>query len=215
MILRLQSAMWLSASSPAGGQCPQVSIPAKPGNLQNCSIWVPLVANIPEKSSPLTSQPADFGKYSPCGYPCALCSLSPFSTTRAPSPPQQLQSVSSPNTSLHFLPSLMWSLLSFYLCSLFYQSSGWFLAYSEWFNSYLAMFHGWGKPMVLLLYHHLSSPHQPTLDTQVCRICQVFLCKVQRHFCLVRDFQSVVNWKEEKKGMTHPAIMLTSLLNNH
>lgn len=58
-------------------------------------------------------------------------------------------------TSLHLLPSSNWPLFSLLLCGLFYQSSVWFLDYSEWFYSYLAVFKEQGKPGVLLQCHHL------------------------------------------------------------
>ena len=60
-------------------------------------------------------------------------------------------------TYLYFLPSSMWPLLSFKLCSLSCQSSGQFLGCSEWLDTYLAVFKGWDKPRILLLSCHLSS----------------------------------------------------------
>ena len=76
-------------------------------------------------------------------------------------PLQSTHDLFSPNsTTLHFIPSLMWPLLSLCLCSLFYQSSGWYLGCSECFDIYLALFKGLGKPSVLLLYCHLSFPPQ-------------------------------------------------------
>lgn len=60
--------------------------------------------------------------------------------------------------SLHLLPSYLLPPLSVYLCSFLCQSSDWFLGYLQWFDIYLPMFKGWGKPRAHILLQHLASP---------------------------------------------------------
>lgn len=61
----------------------------------------------------------------------------------------------SQTTSPYFLSSLMWPLPYLNFWSWSCQSSGWFLGYVGWFDSYPAVFVGWGKPRVLLPHCHL------------------------------------------------------------
>lgn len=72
----------------------------------------------------------------------------------------------SQTTSLHFLPSLTWSLLYPLLWSLFCQSLGRFLGYLGWLDSYLVVFMGQGVPRVILPHCHLHLPNNPLILSQ-------------------------------------------------
>ena len=79
---------------------------------------------------------------------CVLLSLPPFSATKAPFPPHHPQSISPPNHifTLSTFLDVAYSLpLAFSPSSLFWQSSGGFLGYSEWFDSYLVVFDRWDE----------------------------------------------------------------------
>ena len=75
--------------------------------------WLPKLTKISPSHFP--NEAMALGKYFPCAFPFVLFSISLYSMTRAPSPPQHLQSISPsflPQTSPHFLPSTKWPLLS-------------------------------------------------------------------------------------------------------
>ena len=90
-----------------------------------------------------------------CIYLWNPLSLLPFSITKVLFSPQHLWSISPPNhvfapptffNSGFFLPLVVQFVLSVFE-----------LISKVFFDSYLAVFEGWGKPSILLLCHHLSS----------------------------------------------------------
>lgn len=92
---------------------------------------------------------------SPCMYPCVLHSLASLYNQGSLSSAASMTRFSSKRCLLtSYLP---WCCLFSPSRCLFYQSSGWFPGYSEWSDSYLAVFKGRDKLRVHLLYHHLSS----------------------------------------------------------
>lgn len=123
-------------------------------DLKNSNLWTLLVANLTKIShSPLPHQWL-CGSILFVGSP-ECSSLSPFTMTSALTPLQHL-SVFFPKTiSTH--PTFQNVASSRRLTVQYFLSLQKFLVYSKWFEIYLDVFKGWGKPRFLLYYITSSS----------------------------------------------------------
>ena len=89
---------YLPAFSKGALQCLRGSTPATLWTAKTPVVephWLPKLTKISPSHFP--NQAMALRKYFPCAFPFVLFSISLFSMTRAPSPPQHLQSISPPN----------------------------------------------------------------------------------------------------------------------